>query len=61
MEGTARGLAATGPEQSAFLGQVGRAYRTNPMADLLINGGAATTNLAARDQTKKMANYLLGR
>jgi hypothetical protein len=47
-EGTARGLAATGPEQSAFLDQVGRAYRTNGVTNALNQGGNIAGNLAFR-------------
>jgi hypothetical protein len=47
-EGTARGLSATGPAQSAFLNQLERAARTSRSSALIGGGGSALTNLLTR-------------
>lgn len=47
-EGTARGLAATGPEQQEFMAQVGRAGRTGATTNALSSGSSALTNLLTR-------------
>jgi hypothetical protein len=44
-EGTARGLAATGPEQQAFLNQLARAAASAKASGSLVNGSHLATNL----------------
>lgn len=46
--GTARGLVATGPEQAAFLAQLGRAYGTNALARGIADNAAFGANLFTR-------------
>jgi hypothetical protein len=48
IEGTARGLVATGPEQNAFMSQVGRAYRAQPVTKALSVLGSGVSNLLSR-------------
>lgn len=47
-EGTARGLSATGPEQSAFMQQLARAHATNAATNALSGGSNALVNLLTR-------------
>ena len=60
-EGTARGLAATGPEQQQFLGQLSRAYSTNALASGISRGGDFLTNAAIRSLGPPAYNELLAR
>ena len=59
IEGTARGLAATGPAQQSFLGQVQRAYGTNALAKAFSQGGSAAANLLTRSSGNALANAYL--
>jgi hypothetical protein len=52
-EGLARGLVATGPEQSKFLGQVSRAYGAQPVTQGASNLAAFGSNLLARPPLEK--------
>lgn len=58
MEGTARGLVSSGPEQREFMGQVGRAFTYGPRAEALSRGGSTVTNLLARPLAQVGANKL---
>jgi hypothetical protein len=60
-EGTARGLAATGPAQQDFLGQLSRAYATNALSRGASSGGDALTNLLMRSAGPQGYNALMGR
>jgi hypothetical protein len=60
MEGTARGLVSTGPEQSKFMGQVGRAFTAAPMTKGLADTGGIATNLLARPLIQQQSRNLFG-
>jgi hypothetical protein len=60
-EGTARGLAATGPAQQDFLGQLSRAYATNALSRGASSGGDALTNLLMRSAGPQGYNALMER
>lgn len=58
MEETARGLVSTGPEQSQFMGQVGRAFRALPITHGLTSGAPYATNLLSRPLAQVGMNRL---
>lgn len=60
MEGTARGLVSTGPEQAQFMGQVGRAFTAAPMTKNLADTGSLATNLLARPLIQQQSRNLFG-
>ena len=60
-EGTARGLAATGPSQQDFMGQLSRAYATNALSRGASSGGDALTNLLMRSAGPQGFNALMER
>jgi hypothetical protein len=61
MEGTARGLSATGFEQGAFLQQIERAYRSNPVTNALSKAASVGTNLFIQAPRREIENRLSGR
>ena len=61
-QGVAKGLVSTGPEQQQFLGQVGRAYRSNVATNALSGAASATANLLTRTVgERRVFNALSGR
>lgn len=61
IEGTARGLAVTGPEQQNFLGQVARAHAARGVTNALVGGGGYLANLLAHGSGNALNQYLLER
>jgi hypothetical protein len=60
-EGTAKGLAATGPEQQVFLNQLARAAATSKGSAGLSNAANVGTNLLFRAASDRYRNQLLPR
>ena len=53
LEGTARGLVATGPEQEQIMAQIARAYRAQPVTQGVAGAGSAGANLLTRPPLEK--------
>lgn len=59
IEGTARGLSATGPQQAAFLDHLERAFRIGHGANALAHVGSAAANLLTRTGGNALAQQML--
>lgn len=60
MVGTSRGLAASGPEQDSFMGEVERAYRTNGVTGALSGGAGGLSALLGQGSGQPLRRALAG-
>jgi hypothetical protein len=58
-EGTARGLAASGPEQRAFMAQIGRAANSQRVSNALTGGVSSAANALTRSGAQEYNNQVI--